>query len=163
MDMQPRSLPTYRCTSTRCYVAISYIGKSVPLLSGQNTYKRRILMHILSSRWTACYLFLPSPSNNIWKKIRPTYHEDVISSSLQPPVTSLRPIICPLFHSEIPANCILNLEWETNFKDPYKSTGDITLLCISKYLWFGQKNCNILMLYEVAWYEISVLIEGIKY
>jgi hypothetical protein len=38
MDMQPRLLPTYRYTSTRCYVANSYIGKSVHLLLGQTTY-----------------------------------------------------------------------------------------------------------------------------
>ena len=38
MDMQPRSLPTYRYKSTRCYVANSYIGKSVHLLLGQTTY-----------------------------------------------------------------------------------------------------------------------------
>jgi len=38
--MQPRSLPTYRYTSTRYYVANSYIGKSVHLLLGQTTYLR---------------------------------------------------------------------------------------------------------------------------
>ena len=36
--MQPRSLPTCRYTSTRCYVGNSYIGKSVHLLLGQTTY-----------------------------------------------------------------------------------------------------------------------------
>jgi len=36
--MQPSSLPMYRYTSTRCYVANSYIGKSVHLLLGQTTY-----------------------------------------------------------------------------------------------------------------------------
>ena len=36
--MQPRSLPTYWYASTRCYVANSYIGKSVHLLLGQTTY-----------------------------------------------------------------------------------------------------------------------------
>jgi len=38
MDMQPSSLPTYRYTSTRCYTANSYIGKSVLLLLGQTMY-----------------------------------------------------------------------------------------------------------------------------
>ena len=38
MDTQRRTLPTYRYTSTRCYVANSYIGKSVHLLLGQTTY-----------------------------------------------------------------------------------------------------------------------------
>jgi hypothetical protein len=33
--MQPRSLPTRRYTSMRCYVTNSYIGKSVHLLFGQ--------------------------------------------------------------------------------------------------------------------------------
>ena len=37
--MQPRSLPTYRYTSTSCYFANSYIGISLHLLLGQNTYK----------------------------------------------------------------------------------------------------------------------------
>ena len=36
--MQPRSLPTYRYTSTMCYVANSYIGKSVLLILGQTAY-----------------------------------------------------------------------------------------------------------------------------
>ena len=35
--MQPRSLPTYPYTSS-CYVANSYIGKSVHLLLGQTAY-----------------------------------------------------------------------------------------------------------------------------
>jgi len=40
--MQPRSLPTYRYTSTRCYVTNSYIGKSVHLLLRQTTYTLNI-------------------------------------------------------------------------------------------------------------------------
>ena len=38
MDMQPRSLPTRRYTSMRCYITNSYIGKSVHLLLRQTTY-----------------------------------------------------------------------------------------------------------------------------
>jgi hypothetical protein len=38
MDMQPRSLPTRRYTSTRCYVTNFYIGKSVHFLLGQAMY-----------------------------------------------------------------------------------------------------------------------------
>ena len=38
IDMQPRSLPTRRYTSTRWYVSNSYIGKSVHLLLGQPSY-----------------------------------------------------------------------------------------------------------------------------
>jgi len=38
MDMQPRALPTYRYTSTRCYVTNSNVRKSVHLLLGQTTY-----------------------------------------------------------------------------------------------------------------------------
>jgi len=36
--MQPRSLPTRWCTSTRCYITISSIGKSVRLLLRHTTY-----------------------------------------------------------------------------------------------------------------------------
>ena len=36
--MQPRSLPTHRYTSMRCYITNSYIGKSVHLLLRQTTY-----------------------------------------------------------------------------------------------------------------------------
>ena len=46
MDMQPRSLPTYWYTSTRCYLANSYIGKSVHLLLGQTTYDKLDSWHI---------------------------------------------------------------------------------------------------------------------
>ena len=38
VDMQSRSLPTCRYTSTMCYISNSYIGKSVHLLLGQNSY-----------------------------------------------------------------------------------------------------------------------------
>ena len=38
MDLQPTSLPTRRYTSTRCYFANSYIGKSLHLLLGQTSY-----------------------------------------------------------------------------------------------------------------------------
>jgi len=38
MDMQPRSLPTRRYTSMRCYITNPYIGKSVHSLLRQTTY-----------------------------------------------------------------------------------------------------------------------------
>ena len=37
MDRQPRSLPTRRYISMRCYITNSYIGKSVHLLLGQTS------------------------------------------------------------------------------------------------------------------------------
>jgi len=42
MDMRRSSLPTYRYTSTRYYVANLYIGKSVHLLLGQTMYDNQI-------------------------------------------------------------------------------------------------------------------------
>jgi len=38
LNMQSRSLPTRWCTSTRCYVTSSSIGKSVHLLLRHTTY-----------------------------------------------------------------------------------------------------------------------------
>ena len=45
MDMEPRSLPTYRYTSMRCYIANSYIGKLVLLRLGQTTYNITLYTH----------------------------------------------------------------------------------------------------------------------
>jgi hypothetical protein len=86
-------------------------------------------------------LFPPAPSNNI-KKNRPTYHKDVIILFLQSPVTSLRPDTCPCFILKY--RQIVSLTWSKRPSlhtrtHPYKSTGDITLLYISEYLWLGKK------------------------
>jgi len=41
LNMQPRSLPTRWCTSTRCYITSSSIGKSVHLLLRHTTCSRK--------------------------------------------------------------------------------------------------------------------------
>jgi len=52
LNMQPRSLPTRWCTSTRCYITSSSIGKSVHLLLRHTTYTRaRPLFWFLPVHW----------------------------------------------------------------------------------------------------------------